>query len=182
MGVTAYFYAIHWTSWRQEHPDRMPDVDWLHDQAILTEELEVTPVHRAWLRALPTRRGDNRRWFDILDADSVYCRCRPLLSEADRAALDPLMDALLCPGDGAHQPIAYGDHHMLYPPELIAQIRDLEADLAPIEAVMPSLDLSDLRTCGHFSAFEQVTWEWLDLFERVQRQGPEWGMMVWVWV
>ena len=70
----------------------------------------------------------------------------------------------------------------MYPPELVSAILDLETDLSPIVAAMAQVDLSDLARCRAADVFEQVLWEWLDVFASVHQRGPDWGLLVWVWV
>jgi len=132
---------------------------------------------------VPTRRGDNKRWHDHLDADTAYHRARAHLTGAQRAALDPLVAALLTPDIGPCPPEIYGEHgdHRLYTPAVISATLALSVDLAQLSEALALVDRSDLPPVSGVGAVEAVLWEWLDVLRRVRRQGPGHALLIWVW-
>lgn len=177
MAITAHFYAMSWTRWRRDQPPgALPDIDALYKDGVIDEVLAVSRSHQEWIQVIDSRRGHNKRWNDHLDALAAYARCREHLSPTERARIDPMVGALLDPFDGEHCPRVYKDSsHLLYPPQLVEDLLELEVDIAPVEAAM------SLGGGMPFDVFEAILQEWLVLLDRVSRLGADQALLVWIW-
>lgn len=187
MGVTVHCFALDSTRYDGQHLH----IDGLLERGIVDKSLEVTPEHQASFCALETHMGENKKWYLNFQADEVYLEARTQLSEASREPIDTLLGHLFWgipwSENGPRSPRKVGDMTWLYPAELVDRILSLsQTDLSPLLNALPGVQADEPdRHTDLLWGPEMFKWWvelWLQLFRDTRAKGPNWALLMWVWV
>lgn len=193
MGVTVHAFAFDPARWASLS-DEPPTIERLLEVGALTDELVVEPAHSAWLRAVPSRLGDNKKWYLNLSAESVYDAARERLADpVVRRGLDDLMSLLFwdppTPAPDERRPVAIGATTYVYPPALVDRVlAGAEVDAAALsDAIRAAASAPDRPSIDHIHLWEPAwffDWVevWLGVFRAVRAAGRGWALVMWIWV
>lgn len=191
MGVTVHCFAFDPARWSADGP---PTVHRLFEAGALTDELTVAPGHEASLVEVPTRLGDNKRWYANLSAETIYDAARAHFADpVQRRAVDRLLRMLFWdPPESAppdDRPVEVSALTYVYPSRLIERISSRATfDRQPLaDAIRAAASSPQRPVVDHIHLWEPdwfMDWldVWLGLFRAVRAAGPGWGLLMWVWV
>jgi hypothetical protein len=189
MGVTAHFFAF--------DPKRytvVPTMDRWLASGELDRELQIADNARAWIKEIHSPLGDNKRWYDNLDADFAWTCARKHLAESDRRPLDLWFSHLFwdagdhaCPCGFA--PLEVAPQELIYDRSLLDHLAALRAPMFAIEpALVFEFDGQPPRTerlqDSWIYDYDGFTWlvdAWHHIVAQARKAGPDWSLMRWVW-
>lgn len=191
MGVTVHFFAYDPNVYTLQ-PTMNRWLDW----GELDEGMEIQGKARAWLKEIPSRLGDNKRWYDNLSADTAWSRSRRHVPEPARARIDHWLSHLMwrpAPGTGCgceQAPREVAEQQVVFDDPLLRHILSLEHDLQPVEAALLRLRQEEPDLAGlygrpwpfEYEGFTNLVWEHQSVFERATRAGAGWSLLRWVWI
>lgn len=190
MGVTAQFFAF--DPRVQTTP---PTIERWIEAGALDGDLEVMSEARAWLKAIDTPFGDNKRWYDNLAGDFAWTRAREHVAPGPRAELDAWFshffwdapEGRACPC--GHEPTLAADHQVVFDAALLEHLRALER---PLEAMREGLSIEfdgdppksprvDRPWIYDFDGFRELVHEHQRVVTRALEAGRGWSLLRWVW-
>lgn len=191
MGVTAHFFAFD-----PRVQATLPTIDGWVESGAIDRELEVTAEARAWLKAIETPLGDNKRWYDNLAGDFAWARAREHVDPGLRVELDAWLSHLFWDAPEGHacacgrEPTGVADHEVVFDAALLEHLVSLERPLEPVRDGLsiefdgdpPKSPRLEQPWIYDFDGFEWLVGEHQRVFTRALEAGPGWSLLRWVWI
>jgi hypothetical protein len=189
MGVTAHFFAYD----PRVYTTPPTIARWIAGQE-LDRELQVLGEANAWLKALPSPLGANKRWDDNLAGDFAWTCARKHVPPEPRAEIDRWLSHLFWDAGSegcscARFPTEVAEQELVYEHALLEHIFSLECSLLPVEPALsiefdgdpPKTERLHQPWIYDFDGLCWLAFEWQSLFERARKAGPGWSLLRWVW-